>query len=116
MGVVDEILTGLDPNGSKEDVQLTFHSGYLDGTGSSKFWLDPDPDKRTVPLPDRAADALSVCMHELGHALGFAGWRDMTTERSRAAQRATSTCCRPRMDRLLLRRSHCGFRLRRAGA
>jgi hypothetical protein len=79
LGVAYEILTGTDPNGSKQDADLIFDTGYLGGTGTSHFWLDPDPDKRTVPLPDHTADGLSVCMHELGHALGFSGWRDMKT-------------------------------------
>jgi hypothetical protein len=80
MGVVNEILTGFDPNGSKQDIELTFDAGYLEGTGiGGSFWLDPDPDKRAVPLPNHMADGLSVCMHEFGHALGISGWRDTTT-------------------------------------
>ena len=43
------------------------------------FWFDPDPSKRTAAVTDHTVDALSVCMHELGHALGFSGRRDLST-------------------------------------
>jgi hypothetical protein len=79
LGAVYEILTGLDPNGTNPDVNLSFDTAYLTGTGSTALWFDPEPSKRTAAVPDKTVDALSVCMHELGHALGFSGWRDLST-------------------------------------
>jgi hypothetical protein len=41
--------------------------------------MDPDPKARTAMVPNDRDDAISVCTHELGHAFGMAGYRDLAT-------------------------------------
>lgn len=76
-GAPSEILTGIDPNGVAPDIELTFNPTYL----NNELWFDPDPYARTAPIPNgpNMTDAVSVMLHELGHALGFNGWRDQFT-------------------------------------
>lgn len=69
-GVATEIRTGKDPNGDAPDVRLEIGTYYL----ANRLWFDPDPVMRTAPVPADKVDALSVFMHEIGHALGFNGW------------------------------------------
>jgi hypothetical protein len=71
-GPVHEFLTGADPNGGASDILLTFNSKQW-------LWYDPDPERRSAALPRGAGDAESVCLHELGHALGFLSYRDSQT-------------------------------------
>jgi hypothetical protein len=78
-GATYEILTGTDPNGAMPDILLTFDSDWITGPHASELWFDPDPSTRTSPIPDGAVDAMSICLHELGHAFGFNGWRDWST-------------------------------------
>lgn len=65
-----ELRTGTDPNGSAPDIRLEIGSNYL----TQVLWFDPDPTERSAPLPGDRVDAISVFLHELGHALGFNGW------------------------------------------
>lgn len=76
-GFASELATGIDPNGAADDVLFTVGTGYLANT----LWFDPDPNARLAPVPAYRIDAMSVFMHEFGHALAFNGWRDWTTGR-----------------------------------
>jgi hypothetical protein len=71
-----EIRTGKDPNASSMDAGISINPGPL----ADSFWFDPTPTNRndeTVPYDKE--DAYSILLHELGHCLGFDGWRDWTT-------------------------------------
>ncbi|QDV33385.1 hypothetical protein [Tautonia plasticadhaerens] len=72
-GAVAEIRDGVDPNGASHDIQFTFGTAYL----VDELWFDPDPSSRTDPVPSNRTDAVSVLLHEFGHALGFNGRRDL---------------------------------------
>ncbi|HEV8292195.1 MAG TPA: hypothetical protein VGP94_09735 [Tepidisphaeraceae bacterium] len=74
-GATNEIQTGIDPNGGQPDIILWLQNSYL----TDNLWFDPDPASRTAPIPPNRTDAVTVFMHELGHALAFNGWRDWTT-------------------------------------
>jgi len=74
-GAIAEIRTGDDPNGAEADIELFFQPDYLDEV----LWFDPSPADRVAPIPPERTDALSVFLHELGHAFGFNGWRDYST-------------------------------------
>jgi hypothetical protein len=69
-----EIRTGLDPNGSTHDVEFTMNSTYL----QNELWFDPDPNSRTAVMPNNKTDAMSVFLHEWGHAIALNGWQDHT--------------------------------------
>lgn len=74
-----EILTGQDPNSADPDIEITFGIDPLSGADGHSYWFDPDPVARTATMPSNGVDAVSTCLHELGHALGFNGWRDWAT-------------------------------------
>jgi hypothetical protein len=74
-GAAFEIRTGIDPNGSAPDVRLQINPGYL----SDELWFDPDPFSRTAAIEPDRTDAVSVFLHELGHAFAFNGWGDLIT-------------------------------------
>jgi hypothetical protein len=71
-GAAAEIRTGIDPNGAEPDIELQFNPGYL----ANELWFDPNPFLRSDPVPGNRTDAVSVFLHELGHAFSFNGWRD----------------------------------------
>ena len=71
-GMAAELRTGKDPNGPTSDVQIAFQTAYV----LREFWWDPDPNARRLPVPTGKLDALSVILHELGHAMVFNGWID----------------------------------------
>ncbi|MDA0658304.1 MAG: hypothetical protein O2931_00795 [Planctomycetota bacterium] len=72
MGAAAKMQTGIDPNSTAFDVEITFNPGYA----NNELWFDPDPLTRTAPVPSLRTDAMSVILHELGHALGINGWLD----------------------------------------
>lgn len=76
-GPAHEIRVGVDPNGPAHDVELFLNPGYVD----RELWFDPDPRPLDpdAGVPMFRTDAYSVMLHELGHALGFIGWRDPVT-------------------------------------
>lgn len=69
-------LTGLIPNSNTApDVDIFVNPSYL----MNELWFDPEPTQRTVPLPANKTDAMSTFTHEICHALGFAGFLNLTT-------------------------------------
>lgn len=73
-GAAYEIRTGTDPNGADPDIRIRIGTAYLAGA----LWFDPDPQTRTAPIPANHIDAVSVLIHELGHAFVFNGWMNAT--------------------------------------
>lgn len=73
-GMAAEIRSGIDPNGLKPDVSIVLHPHYF-----KTMWIDPDPSSRRARVPSTQLDAVSVFLHELGHALAFNGWLDPAT-------------------------------------
>ena len=71
-GAVHEMRTGNDPNGATADIEIYWEPNYL----INELWFDPDPATRTAPVPSNRTDAFTVCLHELGHAFGFNGYKD----------------------------------------
>ena len=74
-GAAAEIRTGVDPNGAGPDIELVFNPTYL----RNQLWLDPDPFQRVTTVPPDRTDAMSIVLHELGHAFAFNGYRDPDT-------------------------------------
>jgi hypothetical protein len=74
-GAAGELRTGIDPNGADPDIEFTFGSNYL----QNELWFDPDPVARTAAVPTDRTDAVSILLHEFGHAFAFNGWQDWTT-------------------------------------
>ncbi len=74
-GAAYEIRTGIDPNGADPDIRIRIGTAYL----TNEVWFDPNPQARNTPIPANHIDAISVFIHELGHAFVFNGWRNGTT-------------------------------------
>lgn len=75
-GAAHELRTGIDVNGGAADIEFVFGiGGYL----QQELWFDPDAALRVAAVPADRTDAVSVLLHEFGHALGFNGWRDPFT-------------------------------------
>ncbi len=72
-GLAYELRTGTDPNDASPDAHIIFNPAYL-----STLWFDPDPYSRQGLVPLDRIDAMSVFLHEFGHALGFNGWGSAT--------------------------------------
>ena len=69
-------LTGLIPASSPApDIDIFVNPAYL----TNELWFDPQPDRRVAPVPVNKTDAMSTFTHEIGHALGFAGFINQTT-------------------------------------
>ncbi|ANY84448.1 hypothetical protein BB934_40315 (plasmid) [Microvirga ossetica] len=68
--VPHELITGVDLNGAEADARVSLPVNYL----LNELWLDPTPTDSTEPVPTDKTDALSVFMHEFGHALGMTGF------------------------------------------
>lgn len=46
---------------------------------NTQVWVDPDPVGRTAMVPSDRLDCVSLFTHELSHAFGMTGFRDLTT-------------------------------------
>ncbi|HET6574765.1 MAG TPA: hypothetical protein VFG68_14265 [Fimbriiglobus sp.] len=77
-GAGSEVRTGIDPNPARADIELALNPDYL----RNELWLDPDPARRTATVPTNRTDAMSVMMHELGHAFAYNGWRKGKTDQT----------------------------------
>ncbi len=84
-GLAYELRTGIDPNGAAADVVLTLNPNYL----ANELWFDPNPLLRTATVTATRTDAMSVFLHEFGHAIGFNGWGDAVTGVPPATYRST---------------------------
>jgi hypothetical protein len=74
--VPHEIRTGRDPNGAQRDATIAIDVADLQNT----LWFDPTVNNRhDEQVPLNMFDAYTLFMHELGHCLGFQGWRDHRT-------------------------------------
>lgn len=69
-GAASEIRTGVDPNGAADDIEIGLNPDYV----SNELWFDPEPSVRSAPVPPSRTDAVTVMLHELGHAFAFNGW------------------------------------------
>lgn len=74
-GVAYELRTGIDANGTDPDMYLDIGLNYL----RNSLWFDPDPASRTAPVPSNGTDAMSMLLHEAGHAIAYNGWSDPVT-------------------------------------
>lgn len=74
-GAAYEIRTGIDPNGGDPDIRIRIGTAYI----TTDLWFDPNPQTRNTPIPANKIDAISVFIHELGHAFVFNGWMNGTT-------------------------------------
>jgi hypothetical protein len=74
-GAAFEVRTGTDPNGADPDIRIRINPDYL----ANEVFLDPNPTKRSDPIPANHIDGMSLFIHELGHAFLFTGWMDGTT-------------------------------------
>ena len=71
-----EVRTGADPNGDAPDVEITIGTDYL----VNELAFDPSLRGTVGTQQDVTVgrtDAISVFLHELGHAFGFNGNRDV---------------------------------------
>jgi hypothetical protein len=74
-GAAYEVRTGIDPNGVDPDIRIRIGTTYI----TTDLWFDPNPQTRNTPIPANKIDAISVFIHELGHAFVFNGWMNGTT-------------------------------------
>jgi hypothetical protein len=84
-GLAYELRTGMDPNGAAADVVLTLNPNYL----ANELWFDPSPTLRSAAVASNRTDAMSVFLHEMGHAIGFNGWGDAVTGAPPTTYRST---------------------------
>lgn len=73
-GTIAELRTGIDPNGASPDIEFDIDPNDL----ANLLWFDPSPLSRTTPVPTNKIDAVSVFLHEFGHAIAFNGWKSDT--------------------------------------
>ena len=64
--------------GSTPDVEMAFDPEYF-----KTLWWDPHPNSRHAVVPKDKLDAMSVVLHELGHAIAFNGRLDPKTGKSK---------------------------------
>ena len=69
-GAAQELASCTDPNGATADVAFTIGLNYL----RNELWFDPDPVARSAAVPSDRTDAMSVFLHEFGHAFAYNGW------------------------------------------
>lgn len=74
---IHRLRTGADNPAMKgvPDVHVDIPPDYWNG----QVWVDPDPIGRGATVPSNRLDCVSLFTHELGHALGMTGFRDLQT-------------------------------------
>jgi hypothetical protein len=72
-GAAGELRTGTDPNGATADIRIVFNTNYL----RNELWFDPAPLERVATVPANRTDAMSVLLHEFGHALAYNGFANL---------------------------------------
>ncbi len=72
-GMAAELRTGSDPNGATADVLFSVGLNYL----RNELWFDPNPSTRSAVVPNDKTDAMSVFIHEFGHAIAYNGWANL---------------------------------------
>ena len=77
-GSYNEITTGSDPNGATSDITININATYLNND-SGGLWFDSNPYDQAHVVPTNLYDGLGVLTHEIGHGLGFSGFRDRST-------------------------------------
>jgi hypothetical protein len=73
-GLLHKLRTGEPRRELGPDVEMAFDPDYF-----KTLWFDPDPRTRKAPVPGDKLDALSIFLHELGHAIGFNGFMNPST-------------------------------------
>jgi hypothetical protein len=73
-----EVRTGVDRNGAAADIIITIDPDKLNQAVGS-LWFDPNPFDADHRVPANLTDGLSVLTHEIGHGLGFQGYRNNST-------------------------------------
>ena len=73
-GLPHKLRTGEDRREPGPDVEIAFDPVYF-----KTLWFDPNPRMRRAPVPNDKLDALSIFLHELGHAMGFNGFMNPDT-------------------------------------
>ena len=73
-GLLHKLRTGEGRREPGPDVEMAFDPDYF-----KTLWFDPDPRTRQAPVPRDKLDALSIFLHELGHAIGFNGFINPVT-------------------------------------
>ena len=72
VGTINELKTGVDPNGSAADAVINIDPTYL----QNELFLTLD---RSAAVPADRTDAFSVLLHEIGHTLGIISLRTVPT-------------------------------------
>jgi hypothetical protein len=67
-GAASKIRTGIDANGALPDIEFNLNTAYL--TNELAFGTD------AASIPTDKTDALSIFLHEFGHAFAFNGFRN----------------------------------------
>jgi len=79
-GAPHKMRTGEDANGAKADVIIDLEPEFM----RRSYWIDPEPFQRTTAVPRNKIDLITAFAHELGHAFGINGRRDLMTGEVRA--------------------------------
>ncbi|MBP7554149.1 MAG: hypothetical protein KA885_12045 [Spirochaetes bacterium] len=85
-GLTDYIFNEDSHLSKQHHFQIIINDKYLD----KQLWFDPNPEKRTLEVPEKKLDAISVFMHEILHVLAFNGWLDSKTGISKSPNKARS--------------------------
>ena len=70
-GAGREVVTGNDENGTEPDIKIRISIGFLESG-----WVNPLDGSL---CPANKYNIVETFAHEIGHGLGFSGWRDWTT-------------------------------------